>query len=286
MDYVRFLLMLMCFPVQALTDEHIDMPMLVNSDHIFINDLKKGARNSIGTSTMALLYQRHDDLTVPVFMPQLRIPLEMKNGPPICTFFMLKTKERMKSFLFSMPVNFFSGHRLYHLGGIDMPVELMTAKTTIKNVSSVLNYYNKTHIGIENGFSYGDHIDNDLNLIPKHQKQLLSSTLPGTLSIKMFFQGRFDWMISYPARIEAYLAGGASTPVQSFLIEGSPSHKTGHFMCNRHPVSEKFILSINNTLKTLYSQAPYLNAHTDFLPRFEKRLTVDAISQFQSTLLL
>jgi len=142
----------------------------------------------------------------------------LRGQQDICTFNRLKTPERQKTALFSRPVNFLNGFRLYQNASI-APVDqrFLTADGAIRDLASMLNF-SKGQLLLLSNFSYGDLLEAKIKQIRATNRVNISGTDYFQQLIGMFVAHRADYAIVYPNVVYFNFKGDWPMPTRSYAI--------------------------------------------------------------------
>lgn len=202
----------------------------------------------IESKVLDLLIDKNEDFNI-----ELKIATQSSSNNEkeknICYSNKLKTKTRSDKYIFSKPMTFYMGLRLYskhQLHGSE-PVEL--AKLVKNNPNKKLS--------VIKGRSYTDSIDEQLLALLPTEVNFLQSDIDTYLN--EFSEGDIDFIIEYPSAISNSKIGTNAEKLFSYPIKGANDYNLGHIMCKETPANKLFIQSINGTLMPLYSTEYFIN---------------------------
>ena len=125
---------------------------------------------STSVDTVKLLFQRLAWNINVLNVPLVRSVSYMEAGKAVCVINKIKTPERGKKYLFSMPISFFESQKLYQLVGLPpIPEVFLDRQGAVKSIHTLLNSQPHASILTPADYSYGERIDLDIEQINKHQ---------------------------------------------------------------------------------------------------------------------
>jgi uncharacterized protein (TIGR02285 family) len=229
---------------------------------------------SIGTDTTRMLLNHLSGFELSIEHAQIpRINKLLIRHPNICTANRVKNEQRLQENIFSLPLNIYSGLRLYYIS--DKKIEdkmnqfssvLFNDKGQLISLALLFKVFPKQMLGISKGRSYGGVIDQQL--LNVEQKNLISRAGQKRYSAmaSMLFKNRFDFLIDFPVEVKKRLdASKQKISLKSLEIAGSPEHIIGYVACSKSELGQRFIAQVNQTLKKLYQDYDFYFAHIRYL---------------------
>lgn len=267
--FIKVAISVFLFLCCKLCEAAIHVPLQLEFQHYdpqtvqLINERKY---KSVNTETNFLLFQQFSRAVKVIEIPIARTEQMMDSGKSICTMDRVKNSSRSAKYLFSKPVNFFLGYRLYQLATFPrIPAELLNDRGQVKNISQLMAATPRAKLLVQKNFSFGDILDNQIRQVPENQILLLSAPHYHTNFIGMFASQRAEFVIAYPTEMTLFMQNKQKLHIRSYGLEDSPELITGHLMCSDTDRNRHFIEAVDNTLTTLYRDKNFLLAHTRYL---------------------
>ncbi|RVT46006.1 hypothetical protein EMM73_11110 [Rheinheimera sediminis] len=237
---------------------HYDLPT--------VNMLNAGQYNSINTETNVLLFEQLVKPIRLIEVPVARSELMMSGKKPICTLDKVKNSSRVEKYLFSKPVNFYLGYRLYQLSESPALAEaLLNSHGQVKSIAEVMQATPGAQLLVPKYISFGDVLDQQIRQLPSKQVSPLSAPLYDSHFIGMFASKRAEFAIAYPTEMSLFLSRKRGVSVRSYAIADVPELITGHLMCANTASTKAFIQAVDRVLVTLYRDDRFILAHTRYL---------------------
>jgi uncharacterized protein (TIGR02285 family) len=226
--------------------------------------------NSANTETNLLLFKQFSKTVSLIEVPMARSELMMDSGESICTLDRVLNSNRSAKYLFSKPVNFYLGYRLYQLEAFPvLAAELLNNKGQVKSIAQVMQKVLHAKLLVPEHFSFGEVLDQQIRQLPAKQILPLAAPHYHTNFIGMFASKRAEFAIAYPSEMSFFLQDKPQLKVRSYGIETAPELITGHLMCTKTEQNRKFIQAVDQALTLLYRQKSFLLAHTRYLDKQE-----------------
>jgi uncharacterized protein (TIGR02285 family) len=214
-------------------------------------------------------------------LPQYKFDIEFAQSPSIarllnklpnsCAPNRVKTPERLKNNIYSLPLNIALGLRLYLK---QLPKSNNVSKGTFDDeqqsisLASLFTGKSTYTLGIEKGRSYGVFLDNQIVALDKHNLVIRSGEEATSSLVKMLLKDRIEYMIEYPIGINETLNNIASEiRLNSLRITGSPDYILGYIACHKGTIGKKIIDDINVELQKLYRSYSFYLAHIRHLDK-------------------
>jgi len=212
-------------------------------------------------------------------LPQYKFDIESAQRPSVarllnklpnsCAPNRVKTPERVKDNIYSLPLNIALGLRLY----LKQPLQSnnilsSTANDELQSISLASLFTGKSTyiLGIEKGRSYGEFLDNQIMALEKHNLVIRRGGEATDSLVKMLLKDRIDYMIEYPVAINETLNNITSAvQLSSLRITSSPDYILGYIACHKGTLGQKIIEDINIELQKLYRSYPFYQAHARYL---------------------
>lgn len=283
--FIKVAISVFLFLCCKLCEAAIHVPLQLEFQHYdpqtvqLINERKY---KSVNTETNFLLFQQFSRAVKVIEIPIARTEQMMDSGQSICTMDRVKNSSRSAKYLFSKPVNFFLGYRLYQLATSPrIPAELLNDKGQVKDISQLMAAIPRAKLLVQKNFSFGDILDNQIRQVPENQILLLSAPHYHTNFIGMFASQRAEFVIAYPTEMKLFMQNKQKLHIRSYGLEDAPELITGHLMCSDTDRNRHFIEAVDNTLTTLYRDKNFLLAHTRYLNEDEGRQISRFIRQYE-----
>ena len=223
------------------------------------------AKNSAETSTASyienLIIQQLTQYNIQVErVTASRTNRILKSRHNVCTANRAKTPERQEYSLFSDPQSFYLTHKLYRYNQKSaLPSQLLNAEGEIKDIASVFKALPTQTMGIAQGVSFGNFLDQQLKQIKPANINYRGGSQRVVALASMLYKKRVDFVLALPVDI---------TPLESqkplleqYTIAGAPPYLIAHFNCSNSPLGQGIINSINKILANSYQTKDYYQAH-------------------------
>jgi len=240
------------------TDNQVDYQALKN--HI-------GSGNFSVSTNLHALKDLHSTITFE-YMTSKRTLKLMENTKNICVVNRIKTKERLKKYIFSLPINLFIGRRLYQ--NIEFPpLTLVDKPNSSINLATLFTQKPDAKILITKQISYGDKLDAQLAKLPEKNKVLRNGGEHEKGIIDMFLKGRTEFSLLYPQQAFTFIT---NKEVRSYAIESIEPYVLGHLMCTKNAETREFIKKIDLHLSTEINTKELLDIHLEFINPNDKTM--------------
>jgi uncharacterized protein (TIGR02285 family) len=214
-------------------------------------------------------------------LPQYKFDIESAQRPSVarllnklpnsCAPNRVKTPERLKENIYSLPLNIALGLRLY----LKQPsqsdeVSSATYKDVQQSISLASLFTGKSTyiLGIEKGRSYGEFLDSQIKALEKPNLVIRRGGEATDSLVKMLLKDRIDYMIEYPVAINETLNNIKSgVRLNSLRITSSPDYILGYIACHKGTLGQTIIEDINIELQKLYSSYSFYQAHARYLDK-------------------
>ncbi|WP_412722949.1 hypothetical protein [Alteromonas sp. D210916BOD_24] len=215
-----------------------------------------------------------------LFAPHERVTSLMNGDVPMCTPYRLKTQDREKVYVFSLPTDIFFNRRLYqHKSSQPLDGSFLNNQGDIVNLVDMMASSSDYTLLVGADHSYGDFLDNMIAQIPPHSLYTRHGIDPYTSMIQMLSKGRIDFYLSYPSVIRS---GPVAENVRSYGIAGMPSYEEGHLMCNDLAESRAFLTKFNAALIHLYRSGAFSDMAEKYMSNSEgqqlQRIVADILT--------
>ena len=212
-------------------------------------------------------------------LPQYQFSVEFAQSPSIarllkklpnsCSPNRVKTPERLRDNIFSLPLNIALDLRLYYKENSiasALPQSALNKDQQLISLASLFISNSTDTLGIDRGRSLGVFLDKQIASLDEHNLVIRSGGESTTSLVKMLLKNRIDYIIDYPISVnEALKNSVTTTTLDSLEIAGSPGYIIGYVACNKGPLGQKIIADINKSLQNLYLSYSFYQAHTRYL---------------------
>lgn len=228
--------------------------------------INRGVSRTITTDTNQLLLQKFSRRVVVQERPFARIDKELAQPGVRCTTDRIKTPQREKQFLFSLPVNFYLGYRLYQRADLaPLPAGLLDATGAVRSLPALMQAEPHSRLLVSSHYSLGEYLDNEIKQVAVRQQIPISTTRYYDQFVGVFLAKRAEYAVLFPTAIYEYFHGDLPMPVRSYPIAGAPQVVAGHLMCNNTAASRQFLRQVDAALLSLYSDQAFIAAHTRYM---------------------
>lgn len=247
----------------------IHVPLQLEFHHYDPDTVKlsnAGQYNSITTETNALLFKRFSRAVRMIEVPIARTEHMMDNGDSICTMDKVKNNTRSAKYLFSKPVNFYLGYRLFQLEQFPaLDTTLLNDKGQVISIAQVMQANPNAKLLVPEHFSFGETLDQQIHHLPAKQILPLAASHYHTNFMGMFASQRAEFVIAYPTEMSFFMKSKPELKARSYGIADSPELITGHMMCTDTARNRQFVQAVDKVLTQLYREKSFLLAHTRYL---------------------
>ena len=261
--------LLLCVFSQKLQAVVVDVPQvfrLYGYDTGYVSAINKRIFKTITTDTNQLLLQKFSRNVEVIELPFARIEREMQGTGVRCTTDRIKTPERQQKYLFSLPVNFYLGYRLYQRADL-MPLKppVINDDGDVSNLNVLFEHEPKSRLLVSAHFSLGAYLDAELQKVPDAKKIVVTTSEYYQQFLGMFLAKRTEYAVLFPTAIQEHYHSDLPMPARSYGIAGAPAVVAGHLMCNKSEEIEQFIQQVNQALLELYQDQEFINAHQRYM---------------------
>lgn len=195
----------------------------------------------------------------------------METYPNTCIRDIVKNPEREKLFIFSQPQTLILGARVYL-----SPNTTLNENKPINKIDEVdLVEFIKGHpdyiIAIEYERSYGEKLDNQIELIPQKNKYFIEGSSSESVLVMMVYNNKVDAIIQYPSMIYNVSRIISEKPLASYAISQGAKYQFGHIACSKTKEGQYLIDQFNKALTKVYSSPSYLSAHTRWIEQSSQK---------------
>ncbi|KGJ89157.1 hypothetical protein [Colwellia psychrerythraea] len=195
----------------------------------------------------------------------------LKKLPNSCAPNRIKTPERLKDNIYSLPLNIYLSLKLYYKKNMKssiLPKNALDENKRLKSLAALFTGKSTYTLGVNDGRSFGIFLDAQIAALEKHNLVVRSGTESTTSLVKMLIKDRIDYTIEYPVNVHRVLKEtAANISLESLEIVGSPSYIVGYVACSKSAVGKHVIKDINAALQKLYHSADFYQAHTRYLDK-------------------
>lgn len=216
-------------------------------------------------------------------LPQYQFSIEIAQRPSIarllkklpnsCAANRVKTPERLKDNIYSLPLNIALGLRLYYKKGDKadiLPKNALDNNQRLKSLASLFTGKSTYTLGINKGRSLGVFLDTEIAALEMHNLMIRSGIEDTSALVKMLLKDRIDFIIDYPVSVNKVLKETKTNiELESLEIAGSPNYIVGYVACNKSPFAQKVIEDINKALQKLYRSYEFYQAHARYLDKVD-----------------
>jgi uncharacterized protein (TIGR02285 family) len=217
---------------------------------------------------MTALPQYHFDIE---FSQIPRISRLLNKLPNTCSPNRVKTPQRLKDNIFSLPLNIALGLRLYFKQTAQsnhLSQHTLNKDQQLISLASLFTGKFTYTLGVEKGRSYGVFLDNEIDSLEKHNLVTRSGDESTKSLVKMLLRARIDYVIDYPLDINETLNTLSSDiTLASLPIANAPNYIVGYVACHKGSLGQKIIDDINRELQKLYLSYPFYQAHIRYLDK-------------------
>ncbi|WP_448548513.1 hypothetical protein [Thalassotalea fusca] len=282
---IFYLLALALFHCFAYTQEIV----WFTDDQADLHDLLRDNPVSISTDTNNLVLKVLPQYQINFqYAPIPRITNQLINLENACVGNRIKTEERVKDNLFSLPLNFYPSYRLYYLkNNISLPPELFNDKNQLISLAHLFEILPNTVLAVEKGRSFGPTLDEIIPNLPENNVFVRPGNDGYSAISKLLFIGRVDFIIGFPTEMKERIKKATiEQEIQSVEIANIDNYIVGHIACSKSPIGEKFIHDVDNILKRAYQSDEYINAHLRYLDKVDHQAFRDYFDVFKKQLFL
>lgn len=224
--------------------------------------------NSIGTDTANLVFEQLSEYQIELQLAQLpRIDRLLVNKENVCVANRIKTGQREKTNIFSLPLNLYPGLRLYYRKDIgELPPSLLNDSRQLVSLPAFFDYFPNKVLAVAKGRSFDQVINRQLmTLRPENLFNRAGEDSYGAIKDMMLMR-RIDLFIDYP--VEVNKLGGKKEllkSISSIELAGSAKYVLGHIACSQSATGREVIAKVNNILLGLYRSREFYQAHARYI---------------------
>lgn len=216
-------------------------------------------------ATHLLLFEQMNQWPAIHYIAKGRTQDKLDSDSPACTFFKVKTPQREKHYIFSLPTDVFLGVRLYqHKSSTPIPTAYLNDEGAVSSLTSYFNHFSEHSLLLIADHQYGGELDHELRALRQANWYRLEGIDPYLTFMQMFLKRRVDFTFVYPASLVTF--PDISQQLRSYAVEGVPDFVSSHIMCNNTPETHRFLARVNEALQRLYSSQAFMQALLDFTP--------------------
>jgi uncharacterized protein (TIGR02285 family) len=242
-----------------------DPLMVMYTKKTFVDEIKNGDELGPNLYGLKLLFEEAGVPESLLYVPNARAHVIIDEAQPACLVFKIKTQEREKKYLFSKPISFSSGSRLYqnsHSPSID--AEYLNPKGQVKSVTAIMDSRPREHLILLPSFSYGDILDRQISAINDHQKVKVYTGDLHKSQAAMFFKNRADFALMITPEVLAYTSVNPTETFRSYAIENVSLPITVHVMCNKTEAAKKWLEKIDVAILKIYKDPSYTQVYDSY----------------------
>lgn len=243
--------------------------LVFHADNLFLTERinLQGTPYSTAVDTVQMLVDELGYTSPVLHIPLVRSFLNMENGENVCVLNRIKSPERERNFLYSLPLNFFQTQRFYQMASLPpIQAHLLNADGEVQNIRDVLVSYPDSFIVLPESYSFGEKVDADIAQVDKNQILRVANDAYYSRFMNMFANGKSDFALIFPATVYRNFGDDMPVAVRSYPIAGNPSVVSGHVICPNTTQGASHIERINTAIKRLYTKPEFIDAHTNYLP--------------------
>lgn len=193
----------------------------------------------------------------------------LKKLPNSCAPNRIKTPERLKNSIYSLPLNVSLDFRLYYRGDVKadfIPKNALNKENKLISLAALFKAKPHHTLAIDNGRSLGQFLDKQVAKLSADNLVVRNSVESTASLIKMLLKNRIDYIIDYPTAVNAVVNKlPTATALNSLKIANSPGYILGYVACHKGGIGQKAIKDVNNALQKLYQDVIFYQAHTRYL---------------------
>jgi len=205
------------------------------------------------------------------FVESQSIARILKKLPTSCAPNRIKTPERLKDNIYSLPLNIYLSLQLYYKTGTHsniLPTNALDSNKHLKSLTSLFTGKANHTLGVNEGRSFGVFLDAQIAALEKHNLVIRSGIDSTTSLVKMLLMDRIDYTIEYPVNVHKVLKEThTKATLESVKIAGSPNYIIGYVACSKGAIGEQTIKDVNTALQKLYRSVDFYQAHTRYLDK-------------------
>ena len=243
--------------------------LVFHADNLFLTERinLQDKPYSTAVDTVQMLVDELGYTSPVLHIPLVRSFLNMESGENVCVLNRIKSPERERNFLYSLPLNFFQTQRFYQMASLP-PIQehLLNADGEVQSIHDVLPSYPDSFIVLPESYSFGEKVDADIAQINPKQILRVANDVYYSRFMNMFTNGKSDFALIFPATVYRNFGDDMPVAVRSYPIADNQSVVSGHVICPDTPQGSRHIERINAAIKRLYTQPEFIDAHINYLP--------------------
>ena len=258
-------------------------------DKADLHDLFNDKPIAISTDTANLVLKQLPQYKIKFqYAPIPRISSQLTKVENACVANRIKTKERMKENLYSLPLNFYPSYRLYYLkSNIAIPQGLLNEHKQLSSLTELFKILPDAVMAIEKGRSFGPVLDKIIPTIPEKNVFVRSGNEGYSAISNLLFIKRVDFVIAFPTSMNVRIKkANIEHDMLSVEMANIDNYIVGHIACNHSEIGKQFIKDVDEILKRLYDSPAYISAHLRYLNRVDHQAFNNYFELFKKQLLL
>ena len=230
--------------------------------------------SSTAEDTVGLLMRALPEYNLTMqFAQKPRMDRLLRKLPNVCVANRIKTPQRLKEQLFSLPINIYLNLHLYfkkYDGFQTLPAKILDKNNHLISLDKLFIANHKHLLGVDKARSFGFHLDKQIEKIDPHNLVVRSGGKSSHSLIHMLFKNRIDYLIDYPSEIKEALANfPEELNLGSVEIAASPDYIVGYVSCSKSELGIKIINDINMALIKIYKTKEFYQAHARYITKID-----------------
>ncbi len=193
------------------------------------------------------------------------------NKTAFCAPNRIKTAERERDSLFSLPLNVYPGLRLFSTEAAQqIPAKLSNEQSQLLSLVDLFTHFPDKVLAVSTGRSHGYYLDQQIAQIKANNLYDRGTKNRFSLVIGMMSKNRIDYIIEFPSVVKRMMKA-AQHPIalKSIEIADNPKYMTGYLACSKTPLTQRFINYVNTVLRQLYQSDEFYQTHARHLDKGE-----------------
>lgn len=250
----------------AMVDPNVEKISLLTTDLQLLHEHSGKALESIESKVLDLVTDKLETFGVEysLMSDYSNMIWNFKDSDRTCVNNVVKTKEREKYFIFSKPLIFYMGIRLYSKFPLTDPVDNSHMENDQPlDILQLLKNDPYKKFGTVKSQKYNDELLSQLVNLPK--RQLVGLPTDTTNALKMLENNEFEYLLEYPGVIASYWPLVSNHPLFSYEVSGAEPYTVGYIMCAKTETNQKFINAIDAVIDELYPSSIFRSVHKNMI---------------------
>jgi uncharacterized protein (TIGR02285 family) len=235
-------------------------------------NLNSDVKTSISSDTTRMVINKLHDFELEFYVATpTEIDVLLNSERAVCSAARIKTDERAKNTLYSLPVNIYPNLRLYYPRKLHPLVnEVKNDKGLLKSLPELFLHYPDQVLTIIKNRSYGAFLDREISKLKSQYIYEIEGRKKHTYLPKMLQRGRTAFTLIFPTTYKKSITQTVAVDANNSIgISGTKPFILGHIACSRTQLGNKVIAQVNQIIKSLYLTDKFYLAHQNYISKVD-----------------